>query len=83
MPNLVNRFHGMNRMSDIFFLDTNIFVYCFDDEQPEKTSVYSFYDALILAGANRGGCTILYSEDLTDGQIVDQVRIVNPFLVET
>ncbi len=40
---------------------------------------YSFYDALILAGALREGCTILYSEDLQDGQQVDGLRIVNPF----
>ncbi len=139
-------------MSDKFFLDTNIFVYCFDDRQPEKkarslvliaealqtgdgiisTQVmqeflnvatrkfsvplnpedckvylqkvlhplchvfpdldlyqtaldilqetgYSFYDALILAGAIRGGCTIFYSEDLHAGKQVDRVKIVNPF----
>ena len=140
-------------MSDKYFLDTNIFVYCFDDRQPEKkvrslaliaealqtgdgiisTQVmqeflnvatckfsvplkpedgkvylqkvmyplchvfpdldlyqtaldilretgYSFYDSLILSGAIRGGCTILYSEDLQAGQQVDRVKIVNPFL---
>jgi predicted nucleic acid-binding protein len=140
-------------MSDKYFLDTNIFVYCFDDRQTEKkvrslaliadalktgdgiisTQVmqeflnvatrkfsvplkpedakvylqkvmyplcqvfpdldyyqtaldiqretgYSFYDALILSGALRGGCTILYSEDFRAGQQVDRVRIVNPFI---
>ena len=140
-------------MSDKYFLDTNIFVYCFDDTQPAKkvrslalvadalqtgdgiisTQVmqeflnvatrkfsvplkpedgkiylqkvlyplchvfpdldyfqtaldilrdtgYSFYDSLILSGALRGGCTILYSEDLQAGQQVNQVRIVNPFV---
>jgi predicted nucleic acid-binding protein len=40
---------------------------------------YSFYDSLILAGAVRGGCKVLYSEDLQDGQEVHGVRIVNPF----
>jgi predicted nucleic acid-binding protein len=40
---------------------------------------YSFYDSLILAGAMREGCTILYSEDLQDGYQVDGLRIVNPF----
>jgi predicted nucleic acid-binding protein len=140
-------------MSDKYFLDTNIFVYCFDDRQPEKkvrslaliaealqtgdgiisTQVmqeflnvatrkfsvplkpedgkvylqkvmyplchvfpdldlyqtaldilretgYSFYDSLILSGALRGGCTILYSEDLHAGQQVDRVKIINPFV---
>ena len=40
---------------------------------------YAFYDALILASAIRGGCEILYSEDLQDQQQVHGVQIVNPF----
>ena len=44
----------------------------------DKTN-YSFYDSLILAGALREGCTILYSEDLQGGHQVDGLRIVNPF----
>ncbi len=139
-------------MTDKFFIDTNIFVYCFDDRQPDKKvralfliaeglqtgngmiswqviqeflnvstrkfmvplkpedariylqkvlhplcqvfpdldlyskaleifekTVYSFYDALIIAGALRGGCKILYSEDLHTGHQVDDVIILNPF----
>ena len=139
-------------MSDKYFIDTNIFVYCFDDRQPEKKAGalalianalqtkngiiswqvvqeflnvstrkflvplkpedakiylqkvlhplwqifpdldlyqtafdilqktgYSFYDSLIIAGALRGGCTILYSEDLQAGHRVDQLKVVNPF----
>jgi predicted nucleic acid-binding protein len=142
-----------DRSDDRFFIDTNIFVYCFDDRQPEKKvralalisealqtrngmiswqviqeflnvstrkfqvplkpedanvylqkvlhplyqvspdldvystaldimkrTNYSFYDSLILAGAIRGGCTILYSEDLKTGHQVDGVKVVNPFL---
>ncbi len=38
-----------------------------------------FFDALILAVAARAGATILLSEDMHDGLIVDGVRIVNPF----
>jgi predicted nucleic acid-binding protein len=140
-------------MSDKYFLDTNIFVYSFDDTQPEKkaralnliaealqtnngvvsTQViqeflnvatrkfsvpmkpedgkvylrkvmhplchvfpdldlyqtaldilqktgYSFYDSLILSGALRGECAILYSEDLQSGQQIDGLKIVNPFI---
>ena len=40
---------------------------------------YSFYDALILASALRGGCEILYSEDFQAGQQIRSLRIVNPF----
>jgi len=40
---------------------------------------YSFYDALIIACAKSGQCTILYSEDLPNGQHIDGLEIVNPF----
>ncbi len=139
-------------MSDKYFLDTNIFVNCFDKRQPKKkersrglisaalqtgsgvisTQViqeflnvatrqftvalkaedcklylqevlhplcqvfpdldlyqeaidlveetgYSFYDSLILAGALRGGCAVLYSEDFKSGQKVRDLRLLNPF----
>ena len=45
----------------------------------QQETGYSFYDALILAGALRGGCEILYSEDFQDEQQIRRLRIVNPF----
>ena len=139
-------------MTGKFFLDTNIFVYPFDDRQPHKGEIarrlisealqtgsglvswqvmqefinvstrkfavplkpadvslylekvlhplcqvfpdldlyrsaidiqeqtrYSFYDALIVAAALRGGCTRLYSEDLQPGRLVGKLEIRNPF----
>lgn len=39
----------------------------------------SFWDALILRAAAQAGCATLLSEDLNAGQIVDGVRIENPF----
>lgn len=41
---------------------------------------FSIYDALILASAHEAGCGVLYTEDKQHGQIIDGVRIVNPFL---
>ena len=42
---------------------------------------YSFWDALILASALEAGCSILYTEDMQAGQLVEQsLRIINPFL---
>lgn len=40
----------------------------------------SYWDAAILAAAVIGGCGTLVTEDLSHGQIVAGVRIVNPFL---
>jgi predicted nucleic acid-binding protein len=39
----------------------------------------SFWDALIIAAAKSARCSILYSEDMSHGQSIRGVRIVNPF----
>ncbi len=38
----------------------------------------SFWDALILQAAGSSGATVLYSEDLGEGQTYGSVRVVNP-----
>lgn len=41
---------------------------------------YRIYDALIVASALEARCTILYSEDMQDGQVLDhRLTIRNPF----
>ncbi len=41
----------------------------------------SIYDAMIVAAALLTDCTVLYSEDLQDGQLIDgQLMIRNPFV---
>ncbi|MDV6348282.1 PIN domain-containing protein [Nitrosomonas sp. Is35] len=41
----------------------------------------SIYDAMIVAAALLAGCTTLYSEDMHDGQVIDQqLTIKNPFV---
>jgi predicted nucleic acid-binding protein len=40
---------------------------------------FSIYDSLILAAAKRAGCSTVFSEDLQHGQVVEGVRIENPF----
>lgn len=41
---------------------------------------YSYFDSLIIASAIEVGCQILYSEDLQNGQQIDnQLTIINPF----
>lgn len=40
----------------------------------------SVYDSMIVAAALLAECTVLYSEDMQDGLLVDkQLRIANPF----
>lgn len=41
----------------------------------------SYWDALILSSAHQQGCSHLLSEDLQHDQLLDAVRVINPFLV--
>jgi predicted nucleic acid-binding protein len=42
---------------------------------------YSYYDSLIIASALECNCSVLYSEDMQHGQIIENVlEIVNPFV---
>ena len=41
---------------------------------------FGYYDSLILATAIENNCNILYSEDMHNGQIIeDKLTIINPF----
>jgi predicted nucleic acid-binding protein len=40
---------------------------------------YSVFDGLIIAAALEAHCSTLYSEDLQHGQLIEGLRIVNPF----
>jgi predicted nucleic acid-binding protein len=40
----------------------------------------SFWDALIVQAALRGGATVLYSEDLGHGQVFETLTVRNPFV---
>ena len=42
---------------------------------------YSWWDSLVLASALENDCKIVYSEDMQNGQIIENtLKIVNPFL---
>jgi len=48
--------------------------------QIKKKSRYSFWDSLVIASALENHCSILYTEDMQEGQIIDgRLTIVNPF----
>jgi predicted nucleic acid-binding protein len=41
---------------------------------------FSYYDSLMLASALEGNCQIIFTEDMNDGQIIENtLKIVNPF----
>ena len=43
------------------------------------TRSISYYDALIVASAITAGCTTVYSEDMNNGERIDQIQLINPF----
>lgn len=46
-----------------------------------ETYRYSYYDSVIIAAALEVSCTLLYSEDMQHGQLIEnQLTIFNPFL---
>jgi len=41
---------------------------------------YSYWDSLIVASALENNCSILYTEDLQHGQVIEEkLKIINPF----
>lgn len=48
--------------------------------QIKQDSNFSYWDCLVIASAIENNCSILYTEDMQDGQIIsDSVTIINPF----
>ncbi len=41
---------------------------------------FSYWDALVLRMAKQAGCRVVLTEDMQHGQVIDGMRIVNPFL---
>lgn len=62
---------------DVVVNDGESILEAIDLENREKLS---FWDALIVCAAGRGGAGILLSEDLPHGRVLKGVKIENPFL---
>lgn len=46
----------------------------------KRKYAFSYWDSLIIASALESNCSILYTEDMRDGQVIDdKLRIANPF----
>lgn len=55
-------------MKDKIFIDSNIFLYAFNND-----------DSLILSSAINSKCDILYSEDMQHKLRIESLTIINPF----
>ena len=48
--------------------------------QIKKKTRYSFWDSLVIASSLENNCSILYSEDMQKGHLIDgKLTIINPF----
>jgi predicted nucleic acid-binding protein len=61
---------------DILLIDVDIIIIATEIQERYK---YSFWDSLIIASAISGGAGTIISEDLSDGQTIQGVTIMNPF----
>ncbi len=43
---------------------------------------FSWWDSQIVAAAQKANCSILLTEDLQHEQVLDGVKIINPFLTK-
>jgi predicted nucleic acid-binding protein len=48
-----------------------------------QTRSVSFFDATVLASAHASGCNVIWTEDMNAGEVVNGVRISNPFATES
>ena len=40
-----------------------------------------YWDALIITASKKAKCNLLYSEDSSAGQVIESVKIINPFIL--
>ena len=48
----------------------------------QRQAQLSFWDAMIVRAAAESGCDVLWTEDLTHGQLLRGVRVCHPFAAE-
>jgi predicted nucleic acid-binding protein len=47
-----------------------------------QTRSVSFFDAIVLASAHTSGCSVIWTEDMNAGEVINGVRISNPFAAD-
>jgi predicted nucleic acid-binding protein len=60
--------------TSVRFVDTNVLL------ATRRRFGISYWDAAILEAGRSLGCDVVLSEDLSDGQHYDGVRVENPFV---
>jgi predicted nucleic acid-binding protein len=75
-PGVARRKIELYARMDVVQVDVSMIVEAID---LKRVHAMSFWDALILSAAGRGGCTTLLTEDLSAGRMIAGILIVDPF----
>ncbi len=70
---LIESFHDNY---NVIGLDRDVFI---NASKVREHHSFSFWDSLVFAAAMHAGAEILYSEDMQDGFVLENIEIVNPF----
>ena len=73
------RARGIIRAYGQWQLETNALATILQASEIQERHHLSFWDAMIVAAAVRTGAELLITEDLNDGQVIEGVRVLNPF----
>jgi predicted nucleic acid-binding protein len=70
-------------LADALNINSNLLSTCNKSISLMEKYYHSYWDSLIIPSALESDCSILYTEDMQDGQVIDdRLRIVNPFAVK-
>lgn len=81
-PIAPNRTRGIIRAYGQWKLEMNALATILQASEIQEKHRLSFWDAMIIAAAMRGGAQLLLTEDLNHGQVIEGVRVCNPFAAE-
>ncbi|MFH0925240.1 MAG: PIN domain-containing protein [bacterium] len=68
-------------ISSFTIVDLNFFITIKAIDVMEKNRL-SFWDSLIISAAKEAKATLIFSEDLNSGQIIEGIKVINPFCKE-
>ncbi len=79
-PEVAKKEIQLLRKIEIVEIDFDLIIHAIDLSNRHQLS---YWDSLIIAAAIRSKSTVLFSEDLNHNQVVETVKIINPFITST
>jgi predicted nucleic acid-binding protein len=70
--------HNIYASYDVTLINQEIILYA---SKIRENNFLSYWDSLIVATAIKNNCTVLYSEDMQHQQVIQNLKIMNPFIL--